>query len=91
MVSRQNPVPILPLIQVVDDAEQVPLNIHPGFAIQGAAGGEIDLPFHLCSESLFPFQDNRRQSTFTLNLAQFYSFIEDIVFACRIRYAQKVM
>lgn len=91
MVSRKNPVPILPLIQVVDDAEQVPLNIHLSFAIQGATGGEIDLPFHLFSEGLFPFQNNRRQTTFILNPAQLFYFIEDVVFACRIMYSQKVM
>jgi hypothetical protein len=65
----------------VDDAEQVPLEIHLGFAaqgesvqahdsadvgewrfnngypqaVQGAAGGGVDLPFHLLGESLFPF------------------------------------
>jgi len=56
MVSRQNPVPILPLIQVMDDAEQVSLNIHLGLAVQGVA---VDLPFYLFGESLFPFQYNR--------------------------------
>ena len=91
MVSRQNPDPILPLIQVMDDAEQVPLNIHLGFAVQGAAGRGIDFPMHLCGDGLFPFQDNRRQTTYILNPSQFFYFIEDIVFACRIRYAQKVM
>jgi len=46
---------------------------------------------HLYGEGLFPFQDNREQATFSLNSAQSFYFIEDIVFACRIRYAQKVM
>jgi hypothetical protein len=75
----------------MDDAEQVPLNIHLGLAVQGAAGGKIDLPMHLFGETLFPFQDNRRQTTFILNPAQFFYFIEDIVFSCRIMYSQKVM
>ena len=91
MASRQNPVPILPRIQVMDDAEQVPLNIHPGFALQGAVGVEIDLPMHLFSEGLVPFRDNREQTTYILNPSQFFYFIEDVVFACRIMYSQKVM
>lgn len=66
--------------QVVNDAEQVPLDIHLGFtaqcesvqphdpadmgewrfnngypqAVQGAAGGGVDLVLHLFGESLFP-------------------------------------
>jgi len=59
--------------------------------LTGRGGGEIDLPFHFFSESLFHFQDNREQTTLTINPSQLFYFIEDVVFACRIMYSQKVM
>jgi len=74
----------------MDDAEQVLLNIHPGFVVQDRAVAESI--FFISSKKVsFLFRTIGNRPRLFVNPSPFFYFFDDVVFACRIKYSQKVM